>query len=218
MGSESPKKPALSQASKGLSTMSTETLDLNETINGTVTQNSNFQLVQPFKIENDSNNTLEVKPLSQTSSETLEIKPLSQTSSETLEIKPLSQTSSEMVEIKPLRVDNRQEVAYTDPIRTDSNSTVDLKPVAFDMCVRTGQASLPPTHVCEPYRHKIAITLMGLEMYGLELSGESQTIVDDRPGRKVIAGETLGAPPEHREVHHARRHHRNEGGMRIRLT
>lgn len=192
--------------------MSNETLTLNENTNGTVTQNENingtvnqnetingtvnvnqdssskFELVQPFKVENDSNSTLEIKPLSQTSSET--------------------------VDIKPVRVDNRQEVAYTDPIRTDSNSTVDLKPVAFDMCVRTGQASLPPTHVCEPYRHKIAITLMGVEMYGLILSGESQTIIDDRPGRQVIAGEVLGRAPEH----HTRPHHQDEGGMRIRLT
>lgn len=192
--------------------MATDTLNLNETINGTVNQNnsSKFELVQPFKVENDSNSTLEVKPLSQTSSETLEIKPLSQTSSET-------------VELKPVRVDNRQEVAYTDPIRTDS--TLDLKPVALDMCVRTGQASLPPTHVCEPYRHKIAFTLMGVEMYGLELSGESQTIVDDRPSRQVIPGEILGRPPEHHSHHDAiwhdrdepRRHHRDEGGMRIRL-
>jgi hypothetical protein len=205
--------------------MATDTLNLNETINGTVNQNnsSKFELVQPFKVENDSNSTLEVKPLSQTSSETLEIKPLSQTSSETLEIKPLSQTSSETVELKPVRVDNRQEVAYTDPIRTDS--TLDLKPVALDMCVRTGQASLPPTHVCEPYRHKLAFTLMGVEMYGLELSGESQTIVDDRPSRQVIPGEILGRPLEHHSHHDAiwhdrdepRRHHRDEGGMRIRL-
>ncbi len=192
--------------------MANDTLNLNETINGSVNQNnsSKFELVQPFKVENDSNSTLEIKPLSQTSSETLEIKPLSQTSSET-------------VELKPVRVDNRQEVAYTDPIRTDS--TLDLKPVAFDMCVRTGQASLPPTHVCEPYRHKIAFTLMGMEMYGLVLSGESQTIVDDRPTRQVIAGEILRPPPEHHArghdfSHHrdeARRHHQDDGGMRIRL-
>jgi len=168
------------------------TVNQNETINGTVNVNqdssSKFELVQPFKVENDSNSTLEIKPLSQTSSET--------------------------VDIKPVRVDNRQEVAYTDPIRTDSNSTVDLKPVALDMCVRTGHAPLPPTHVCEPYRHKIAITLMGVEMYGLILSGESQTIIDDRPGRQVIGGEVLGRAPEH----HARPHHQDEGGMRIRLT
>lgn len=196
--------------------MASDTLSLNENINGTVNQNnsSKFELVQPLKVENDSNSTFEVKPLSQTSSETLEIKPLSQTSSQSLEIKPLSQASSETVEIKPVRVDNRQEVAYTEPIRTDSNSTLDLKPVALDMCVRTGQASLPPTHVCEPYRHKIAFTLMGAEIYGLVLSGESQTIIDDRPGRRIITGEVLDPVPPH----HARPYHQDEGGMRIRLS
>src|SRR5262245_65086414 len=121
----------------------------------TLNNNSKFQLVQPFKVENAT-----------TSSETLEVKPLSQS----LEVKPLSQTSNQTVELRPVKVDSRQEVAVTDPIRTDARSTLDLKPVALDLCVRTGQTSLPPTHVCQPYRHSIGFTLMGVEVVGLAWS------------------------------------------------
>ena len=198
----------------------------------TVNNNSTFGLTQPFKAETVS-----------TGSETLEIKPISQTSNETLEIKPLSQTSSQTLDVKPLRTDSRQELAVSEPIRTDSvsssNSTVDLKPVAFDVCMRTGPAPLPPTHVCEPYAHKIAFSLLGVEVFGVAWSGEAQTIVDDRPGRPVVTWgavvpapppRTVGlpGPPDHGHDHgsgHGHTHHRGhghegdtgKGGLRIRL-
>jgi hypothetical protein len=184
----------------------------------TLNNNNSYALVQPFTADTTTTNneTLEIKPLSQTSSETLEIKPLSQTSSETLEIKPLSQTSSETLELRP--------------IKSTASSTVDLKPVALDICMRTGPASLPPTHICEPYRHRIGVTLLGVELFGLAWSGEQQTIIDDRPGRPMVVwGDVLTGPPrlEHGQEHHHhhgehRPHDREErgggGGLRIRLT
>lgn len=189
---------------------------------------SKVELVQPFKVENASSETVEVKPLSQT--QTLDVKPLNQT----LELKPVSQTTSETIDVRPVKVDSRQEVAVTDPIRTDANSTVDLRPVVVELCMRTGQASLPPAHVCEPYKHRIGFTLMGVEVFGLSWSGESQTIVSDRPSPPVLAwGEVSPAPthyeglPEHRpQPHHAahpypRPHAHGSGpggGLRIRLT
>jgi hypothetical protein len=185
---------------------------------------SKVELVQPFKVENASSETVEVKPLSQT----LEVKPLNQT----LELKPVSQTTSETIDLRPVKVDSRQEVAVTDPIRTDANSTVDLRPVVVELCMRTGQASLPPAHVCEPYKHRIGFTLMGIEVFGLSWSGESQTIVSDRSSQPMLAwGEVSPAPvvhedlPEHRSAAHHHGHPRphahgsgSGGGLRIRLT
>jgi hypothetical protein len=161
------------------------------------------------------------------------------TSSETIEVKPLSQTSNQAIELKPVKVDsnNRQELAY-DPIRTDASSTVDLKPIALDVCMRSGPASLPPTHVCNPYQHRIGFTLLGIEMIGMTWSGETQTIVDDRPGRPVVAwGPVTPAPPPvhvglpvHHHSHvrradegglhiHPKHGHRvEEGGLRVRLS
>jgi hypothetical protein len=196
-------------------------------------QASRFELVQPFKAETVATNT---NTSTSTANETLEVKPLSQT----LEVKPLSQsqTSNQTVDLRPVKVDNRQEIAYTDPIRTDANSTLDLKPVAMDVCVRTGQASIPPTHICEPYHHRIGLTMFGVELFGVAWSGDSQTIVEDRRSRpSVVFGDVVPAPVQQVTLPHAfhehgggHEHHHHEhgghhggpsgarGGLRIRLT
>jgi hypothetical protein len=161
------------------------------------------------------------------------------TSSETIEVKPLNQTSNQSMELKPVKVDSssRQELAY-DPIRTDASSTLDLRPIALDVCMRSGPASLPPTHVCSPYQHRLGLTLLGIEVFGVAWSGETQTIVDDRPQRPVVAwGPVTPAPPAFNvglPVHHPAPPHgtdegglhiwpkhgddQGEGGLRIRLT
>lgn len=188
----------------------------------TLNNNNSFQLVQPFKAETVTTST---------SNETLEIKPLSQTSSETMELKPVRIDGRQEMGLDPLKVDSRQEVVY-DPIRTDANSTFDLKPIALDLCMRTGQASLPPTHVCEPYQHRLAFTMMGVEVFGIAVSGDSQTIVEDRGGRPMVAwGSVMPAPRafdaglpirhvEHSPPHRhegARRRGSHGSGLRIRL-
>jgi len=185
----------------------------------TLNNNNKFQLVQPFRTENVSTNT---------STQSLDVKPLS------LEVKPLSQTSNQTLDLRPVNVDSRQELAVPDPIRTDATSVLDLRPIALDVCMRTGQASLPPTHVCEPYNHRLAFTLLGIEVFGVAWSGESQTIVEDRPGRPMVAwGDVTPAPPTvhvrlpqhgpappkaHGHDDHGR--HRPDGGsgLRIRLA
>src|SRR5690606_29729621 len=139
------------------------------TLNTNADSTNRMELVQPFRAENVGSQTVDVKPLSQT--QTLDVKPMAQT----LELKPLSQTSSETIEVRPVRVDSRQEMAVTDPIRTDASSTVDLRPVVVELCTRVGEASPPPRHVCEPYRHRVGLTVMGIELLGLDWSGETQT-------------------------------------------
>ena len=200
--------------------MSTETLNLNN--------NSSFALVQPFKAETDTNNTetLEIKPLTTTTSETLEVKPLTTTTSETLEVKPLTTTTNETLEVKPLTTTTNETVELK-PVRSDSKSILDLKPVALDVCMRTGPASLPPTHICQPYRHRIGLTMLGVELLGLAWSGDQQTIVDDRPRRPMVtSGDVVPSAawskpelPERRRGtggHHRRRAEYG-GGLNIRL-
>ena len=186
-------------------------------------QNNRFELVQPFRAEtvttstntNTASETLEVKPLSQT----LEVKPMSQA----LEVKPMSQT----LEVKPLaQSQTSSQTLDLRPVRTDANSTLDLKPVAMDVTVRTGQASIPPTHVCEPYHHRIGLTILGIELFGLALSGDSQTIVDNRRSHPVtVFGDVLPAPTQHVPLPHGHHHEHGGhhggppgGGLRIRLT
>lgn len=192
--------------------MADDSVELDLKLTNNTTQTNKLELPQPLKTENVQ--TLDVKPQSQT-----------------LEVKPLTQTTNQSLELKPVKVDSnsRQEVAYTDPIRTDasSNSTLDLKPIALDVCMRTGPASLPPTHVCEPYHHRIGLTLLGVEVFGVAWSGETQTIVQDRGGRPMVAwGPVVSAPPTvhvdlpqhgHHPHRHGGGHHQRGAGLRIRL-
>src|SRR3954452_16872621 len=174
-------------------------------------QASRFELVQPFKAETVATNT---NTSTSTANETLEVKPLSQT----LEVKPLSQsqTSNQTVDLRPVKVDNRQEIAYTDPIRTDANSTLDLKPVAMDVCVRTSQPPTPPPPICEPYHHRIGLTMFGVELFGVAWSGDSQTIVEDRRSRpSVVCGRVVPAPLQ--QVTRRRGFHDRVGGPGHRL-
>lgn len=189
----------------------------------TLNNRNSFELVQPFKSET-------VATTNTTSAQTVDVKPLTQTSNQTLDVKPLNQTSNQTLDLRPVNVDSRQEIAVTDPIRTDASSTLDLKPVALDLCVRTGQASLLPTHVCEPYHHRIGLTMLGIELFGVAWSGDSQTIVEDPRARPMVAwGEVAPAPrmdvglPQHVPHKHPGHHDhggggRERGGLRIRLT
>jgi hypothetical protein len=187
----------------------------------TVNQNSSFRLEQPFEAKSTSTNT-------NTSTSTIDIKPVTQTSNQNIDVKPLTQNSTQTVDLRPVKLDSRQELAVTDPIRTDSSSVLDLRPLVIDICQRTGQASLPPTHVCQPYQHRIGLTLLGMEVFGVVLSGENQTIVEDRAGRPFVTwGPAVAAPHVHHEPlpggpprdRSGPRHGEDRyGGLRIRLT
>ena len=157
----------------------------------TLNNNSTFASVQPFEAKSTSTNT-------STNTQIVDVKPLTQnsTNTQTLDVKPLAQTVGQTLELKPVNVDTRQELAVTEPIRTDANSTLDLKPLVIDVCSRTGQAALPPTHVCQPYQHRIGFTLMGMEVFGVTWSGESQTIVADRPGGPSVVWGAVESPPK----------------------
>ena len=145
----------------------------------TLNNNNRFEFPDVLETKSTTTNT-------STNTSTVEVKPLTQTNNQVIDVKPITQTSNQALELKPVRLDSRQELAVTEPIRTDansnSNSTLDLKPLVIDVCSRTGQASLPPTHVCQPYQHRIGFTVLGVELFGITMSGDAQTIVDDQPG------------------------------------
>ena len=56
-----------------------------------------------------------------------------------------------------------------------SNSTVDLKPVAVDTCVRLELGPPPATEVCTPYEQTWGWSVLGLELFALTVRGSSTT-------------------------------------------
>jgi hypothetical protein len=64
-------------------------------------------------------------------------------------------------------------------ITSDSNSVVDLKPVAVDSCQTIKIAPLPPIRMEQPYSQHFGFTFMGMELFGFTTSGRYETLLND---------------------------------------
>jgi hypothetical protein len=108
--------------------------------------------------------------------DTIEIKPL--------EIRPLNlNTKSELAVTQPIvtnstsKGDNTAKLNLTiDPLRVeaDQRSAIDVKPLAVDACQTLKLAPLPPTCIEQPYTHHFGFTFMGVELWGFNVSGNSE--------------------------------------------
>lgn len=83
---------------------------------------------------------------------TLTLAPVTSTS--TIDLKPMSTTSS-----------------------VDTRSSVDLQPVAVDSCVRLELAPPPATEISTPYETTWSWSVLGLELFALNVSGRTSTHV-----------------------------------------
>jgi hypothetical protein len=88
--------------------------------------------------------------------------------------------------VEPLQVSTDSKLSTDSKIDTDSKvlsdskSQIDLKPVAVDSCTTLRLAPLPPVCVEQPYSQHFGITFMGIELWGLNISGRSQTFLNSR--------------------------------------
>jgi len=123
-----------------------------------------------------------------------------------------SSNSFEIVGLDDIKL--RSEMVFPDPIKTEfaitqpiqmetdlnttmeikpivmtnnSNVAMDLKPVTFDFCLKLDFGGPPPMCIRMPYSHHFGITLFGVELFGFNFSGESQTILDELPKRPQVA-------------------------------
>ena len=88
----------------------------------------------------------------------------------TLTLAPVTTTST--IDLKPV----------TTASAVESTSSVDLKPVAVDSCVRLELAPLPPTEVDVPYDTTWSWSLLGFELFALNVSGRTSAHL--RPERR----------------------------------
>lgn len=112
----------------------------------------------------------------------------------------------ELVLPQPFKTESRQELAVTQPIVTEGRNamSLDIRPMTVDLCLNVNLGPPAPTCVRQPYHHHFGLTLFGLELMGLNFSGESQTIVQDVPKQPQVA---WGSPePSHRPGHKASGH------------
>lgn len=137
----------------------------------------------------------------------------------TYDIKPLK--SDHSFDIKPLKSDYTYDIK---PLQVDDNIKVDLRPVTLDLCMTANVGKIPDLCVRQPYRHRIAFSLYGMEVWGFTLSGEQETVVQEMDRRPHVA--SAGAPanwpsaPRHEPHHEAPKPEpptRTGNGLRIRL-
>jgi hypothetical protein len=82
-----------------------------------------------------------------------------------------------------------------DPIRSEARAAIDLQPVAFDHCMRISLGPLPSTLFSFPNRQHIGITLFGLEIFGITLSGEARIAVGKGPRDNAVIAASPRPPP-----------------------
>jgi len=93
----------------------------------------------------------------------------------TLTLAPVTTTST--IDLKPV----------TTTASVDTTSSLDLKPVAVDSCVRLELAPPPATEINTPYETTWSVSVLGLELFALSVSGRTSTHVrPERPDRLVI--------------------------------
>lgn len=62
-------------------------------------------------------------------------------------------------------------------VSSDSTSAIDIKPLAVDSCQTLKLAPLPPVKVEQPYAHHFGFTFLGMELWGFNVSGKSETFL-----------------------------------------
>jgi hypothetical protein len=87
-------------------------------------------------------------------------------------------TASLDLKVEPLSVDLKVEPLK---VSSDSTSAIDLKPVAIDSCQTLKLAPLPPIKMEQPYCQHFGITFMGMELWGLNISGKYDTFLNSPP-------------------------------------
>jgi hypothetical protein len=99
----------------------------------------------------------------------------------------------------PLKTESKQELILPQPLKTESTldtksdvtsdsksaMSVDLKPVALDVCVNSS-SKLPQGQIHQPFTYHVGLTLFGFEFFGVNLGGESRVVLQDLPRKPSI--------------------------------
>ena len=131
------------------------------------------------------------------------------------EIGPITTTSTSTVngdtrlglKVEPLDVTSN----------SNTNSTVDLKPVVVDSCQTIKIAPLPPMRMEQPYSQHFGFVVMGVEVFGFNTSGSYETLLNNPARGTSCCG-------QHADDGHGRSGARsdsavtrNDRGLRVRI-
>jgi hypothetical protein len=163
-----------------------------------VTVNSNIAVTQPIvtQSKSDSNSNIAVtQPIVTQSTSKSDAN-----ANLDLKVEPLD------IKIEPLKVSS------------DSTSEIDVKPLAIDSCQTLKLAPLPPLRMEQPYAQHFGITFLGIELWGINISGKSEMFLHSPPRQRHFRVETAkpcagGEPAQDEKPAPAHR----PSGLRVRV-
>jgi hypothetical protein len=98
-----------------------------------------------------------------------------------------TESKQELILPQPLKTETKLDTTSDIDLTTDSKSAmlVDLKPVAMDVCLNTS-SKLPQGQIYSPFTFHLGLTWFGVEFFGLNLGGETRTVLQDLPKKPLI--------------------------------
>ncbi len=110
------------------------------------------------------------------------------------------------LKIEPLKIDS------------NSNSVIDLKPVALDSCSTIKIAPLPPIRIEQPYSQHFGFTWMGMELFGFTTSGQYDTLLNNPGKSSPCKCHSQEEPHASREPLASSPAPPQQGGLRVRVN
>jgi hypothetical protein len=133
------------------------------------------------------------------------------------------------LEPTPFKTEAKQELILPQPLKTESKAdvtsdstsamSIDLKPVAMDVCLNS-TSNLPHGQIHQPFNFHLGLTWFGVEMLGMNFGGESRTVLQDLPKKPAMAwpAQQNAAPAGPAEPHpHEASSVSGDRGLRVRI-
>lgn len=137
------------------------------------------------------------------------------------------------VTLEPIDVTTHSDSTSKSDINSNSNSTskadvtsdsksavsVDLKPVALDVCLNNS-TKLPHGVIQQPFSFHLGLTWGGMEFFGVNFGGESRVILQDLPKRSVVdwpAQQNADPEPERESCRDESYAGGRDRGLRVRI-
>jgi hypothetical protein len=118
----------------------------------------------------------------------------------TLQPNPLH-TKTEVLWPETLKTDGQLNTQSNVKSESSNAMTVDLKPVAVDLCLNAS-TKLPEGQIHQPFSFHFGFTWFGLEVFGVNIGGESKTLLKDLPKRPAIDWPAQQNAPAHPPAAH----------------
>jgi len=128
-------------------------------------------------------------------------------------------TASLDLKIEPLDLKVEPLDLKIEPLKVSTDSEIDVKPLAVDSCSTVRLAPLPPIRMEQPYSQHFGITFMGVELWGINVSGKSEMFLHSPPKERPFGAHGL-EPCDCGREHEAKRKveiPRQSGGLRVRV-